>query len=177
MLNSQVNVDVMPQLQPTMMNVDVMPNIQPLMLSAHVMPQLVLEGESLPTLWTPVGLDVVVHIHVVLKILLPSDALPANTTHVKVLVQMHAIPVSIHWALKSEGRVTEITHKQRLGLTAIFLARCSNGCSHLAWQRQVWSTRRLSHVVSWSYKTVGCSFAIQYWSWKHTGSVNIYVTK
>lgn len=51
-----------------------------------MMPQLVLEGESLPTLWTPVGLDVVVHVHVVLKVLLSSDAFPTDATHVKVPV-------------------------------------------------------------------------------------------
>ena len=95
----------------------------PLMLSAYMMPQLVLEGESLPTLWTPVGLDVVVHVHVVLKVLLSGDAFPTDATHVKVPVQMHAVPVSIHGALKSEGSITEIAHKQRLGLTAIFLSR------------------------------------------------------
>ena len=58
----------------------------PLMLSAYMMPQFVLEGESLPTLWTPVGLDVVVHVHVVLKVLLSGDALPADATHMKVPV-------------------------------------------------------------------------------------------
>ena len=50
------------------------------------MPQLVLEGEHLPTLQTLVGLDIIVHVHMVLKVLLPCNAFPTDATHVQVPV-------------------------------------------------------------------------------------------